>query len=780
MPTRSESPPASTSFAEYLAGFGFAGAMAGVALTALELVDRLFVLRHFLRGVGENVDFALLTAMTAPGIFLVSIVAGALLWLVDFAIRKIPVFRQTSNGARVSAAFAAKALIVAIALVIVVVIGLPYIRQAMMRVAYHLQLQRGADLETFAFFVPFVLALPLLASALAVRFLLARQVSRAIRIALGVALVLFCVGGYWVDSRWLVGLADDTLHLGAGLCAAGASIGCGLLVWIWLLDLPMATRRRIGAGCAAALILLSVGAVIGAARLGRDHVASALLFTRGVYAQRVATALEGLADWDGDDFSHAFDGGDPNDADAQINPLAREIPGDHIDQNGLGGDWTPEVERVDPSSPLFFAGGYMSPAPGPGPRNVLFVSIDALRADHLSCYGYRRPTSPHLDAFAARSAFFERTISQATSTGHSFASMMTGAYGDDVFDPEQPRLGALLGAHGYRTAFLNSAPFHRFINRDDYWLYYRDIMSDGFTPVDNEDHSFRAADRLTDDAIAYLKSVPADQPHFTWVHYRDPHAGYVRHKEFDYGSRPVDRYDSEIAFTDFHLGRLLEYLDASGALQNTLVIITADHGESFGEHGDYTHHRRPYATLSHIPLIVWWPGVSPTTVSTPTAGVDFAPTIVNWTGLTEADRQRALARFDGLDLRWQAAQPSSVLSDRAVVGETPRNCNEASFFAWAIVQRDHYLIYDIVGPRVELFDIETDPLQRRNLADEDPESRQRLLSLLGHWLDRLSVRPGFSGWAQMQPSFLSPAPEFPPPPQHEDRRRGRQRDDDGE
>jgi arylsulfatase A-like enzyme len=329
-------------------------------------------------------------------------------------------------------------------------------------------------------------------------------------------------------------------------------------------------------------------------------------------------------------------------------------------------------------------------------------------------------------------------MAQGTSTGHSFASMFTGAYGDRIFDPEQPRLGALLAKAGYVTAWLNSAPYRRFINRDQYWLYYRDIMGDGFAPVDNAAHHSRQAAELVDDTIAYLESAPKDRPLFTWVHFRDPHALYLRHEGFDFGSRAIDRYDSEIAYTDANLGRLFAYLERSGALEDTLVVLISDHGESFGEHGDYTHHRRPYWTLANVPLVVGWPGSAGVRVASAAGPLDIAPTIANWAGVADP------GVFDGIDLRWQAAAPPGALASRAVVTETPRNCAEASFLAWSVTEGRMHLVYDAYGPRVELFDLGDDPLEQRNLATERPEETARLKAVLGRWLDRMSNRPGFT------------------------------------
>jgi arylsulfatase A-like enzyme len=143
--------------------------------------------------------------------------------------------------------------------------------------------------------------------------------------------------------------------------------------------------------------------------------------------------------------------------------------------------------------------------------------------------------------------------------------------------------------------------------------------------------------------------------------------------------------------------------------------------------------------------------------------LDIAPTIASWAGIADA-----ASRVDGIDLRWQAAEPPGALASRVVVTETPRNANEPFFLAWSATEGRMHLVYDVVGPRVELFDMDADPFESHNLAAERPEETARMMGLLGRWLDRMSERPGFSGWAQMQPAVWSPAPKFPPAPPHED------------
>jgi arylsulfatase A-like enzyme len=736
----------------YVVAFTAAGAMAGLALGALEAVERSYAVRRSLRGAAEHLDFALHFALDVPAAVLVSLVAGLVIGTAAISIRRLRArLAGGGNAVRPYHTAAAAALVAVTGAVLGALLAFPLWGVILERFAYYMNLPKANQWEAMAPFLILMPLLPLGVAVLAVDRLLA---GRAGRISRGVAFVLLALLGavaYRGDSAAVIGLSDDSVHLALGIVTAGSAIGCALIAWT-----ALRRSRAVAVALVAAVALSTVAAAAAVRRINADPVVGALFWTRGVLATRPALVVARATDGDGDGFVRAAWGGDPDDRDAASTPLAAEVPGDGVDQNGLGGD-PADYAAPDPSDPAAFA--HEAPPPGPGRRNVLFITIDTLRADHMSCYGYRRPTTPNIDRFAAGGALFERSVAQSTSTGHSFASMLTGAYADRIFDPAQPRLGALLAERGYQSAWLNAAPHKKFINRDQYWLHYRDIMGTGFTPVDGADARSRQAERLVDDTIAYLDGAPEDRPLFTWVHFRDPHSLYIRHPEFDYGKRAVDRYDSEIAYTDHHLGRLFEYLERSGALADTLVVISSDHGESFGEHGDYTHHRRPYWTLASVPLIARWPGSTGVRVASAAGAVDIAPTIANWAGVAGA-----AALFDGVDMRWQAAQPAGALAARTVVTETPRNTPEASFLAWSITEGDLHLVYDAYGPRVELFDLAADPLEQRNLATDRPDETARLLALLGRWLDRMSTRPGYSGWAQFQPSMWAAAPRFPPLP----------------
>jgi arylsulfatase A-like enzyme len=340
----------------------------------------------------------------------------------------------------------------------------------------------------------------------------------------------------------------------------------------------------------------------------------------------------------------------------------------------------------------------------------------------MSAYGYERPTSPRIAEWGARGRFFERAYSEGTNTGQTFASMQRSATRAALYDDARPTMFRILRDAGYVTAQVNA-------RRDDTWLDggmwadYRRVILDG---VDAKTHQkgkpLWDADKVTDEAIEYLSSIPADARHATWVHYLDPHAPRKKMAPFDFGDSDSDKYDTEVAFADREVGRLLDWMRDTGRLENTIVVLMADHGESFGEHGMVQHGNRPYDEQSHVPLVVWAPGIAPSRVATPVSTLDIAPTVLAYLG------QSPIPGAEGVDLLGDVPA-------RPIVVETPRNGVDVTFFAYAVNDGSWRLIYDVYGNTTELYDLASDPLELHNLADREPERCAALRAALARWLD---------------------------------------------
>jgi arylsulfatase A-like enzyme len=274
----------------------------------------------------------------------------------------------------------------------------------------------------------------------------------------------------------------------------------------------------------------------------------------------------------------------------------------------------------------------------------LLVTIDTLRADHLPVYGYNKVKTPNLERFAGGSLIFDHAISHAPITLPSHTSIMTGRLpighgvldnGGFTLDPKIPTLATLLKNKGYKTAAFVSA----FV-LDSIWQLDQGFETyfDRFDRSQMWDQSLGELQRRaeqTEIEAAHWLDENKNQRLFCWVHFYDPHEPYDPPEPYrtQYSG---SLYDGEIAYTDEALGRLLEQVKQSHLEENTLIIITADHGEGLGEHNESTHSIFIYNTTVHVPLLIHLPGLHQRRVPQTVNHVDLAPTILEWLGIDPA------------------------------------------------------------------------------------------------------------------------------------------------
>ncbi len=392
------------------------------------------------------------------------------------------------------------------------------------------------------------------------------------------------------------------------------------------------------------------------------------------------------------------------------------------------------------------------------PPNVLLISIDTLRADHVGAYGYGRDTSPNLDALAADGVRFEEAVAESSWTLPTHATMFTGlgqsvhgvGYGRSRLDGSVTTLAETLSAAGYRTKGVWTGPFlHSFFGLDQGFDEYLGFV--GETCYDQEafdvdDESSReeikethdashrtitSAD-VTDEALRYFGEVGevGDAPFFLFLHYFDVHADYIPAEEFvapfladlpeatnEVEAKRNDllaRYDGEIRWTDHHVGRLLDGLAERGLADDTIVVVTSDHGEEFLEHGRYGHNATLYDEVLLVPLIVRPPDLADArrgaVVEATARHADLMPTILELADL------EAPGPFTGSSLaaaiRGERTEPRAAVS-RLRLGET---------YAWTAVRfHGKKLVRKELadGDDVAVFDLETDPAERTPLAGDD-------------------------------------------------------------
>ena len=388
----------------------------------------------------------------------------------------------------------------------------------------------------------------------------------------------------------------------------------------------------------------------------------------------------------------------------------------------------PGPERPDPMKtsilrtlviPLALALGLTAcgedPALPAGPRvNVLLVTLDTVRADHLGCYGAENVETPALNALAARGVRFEDAHTPVPITLPSHTTILTGLLPPEhgVRENDDRSLGKgvttlaeAFKEQGYATgAFIGAFVLDSIFGLDQGF----DTYDDHTVPTPTGERE-RPADRVTDAALAWLKKKK-DSPFFCWVHYFDPHAPYAPPAPFDteFEDRP---YDGEIAFTDTQCKRLFDWLDASKLTGRTLVVVTADHGEGLGEHDEPRHCMFLYDTTMKVPLILSRPGSLPEgrIIEDLASTADLFPTILEAAGLEAKTGPMSRSLLGLID----RGDP-----DRAHYGESDYPLD---YYGWSPLRSLTTSGWKYIrAPKPELYDRMTDPGETRNQAEDLP------------------------------------------------------------
>jgi arylsulfatase A-like enzyme len=446
------------------------------------------------------------------------------------------------------------------------------------------------------------------------------------------------------------------------------------------------------------------------------------------------------------------------------------------------------------------------PAPPRGQPNVLFITLDTVRAQSMSLHGYGRVTTPELERWAERGVWFQHAISPAPWTLPAHAALFTGYYPHELsagwgtpLGPDCPTLAEALREQGYRTAGFVA---------NHYYTTHETGLARGF--LHYEDHQWRSddcvnyccltrhlfgsdvarrhldfydlfgrkrAEDLNRDFLAWLGRQGKDRPFFAFLNYFDAHAPYLPPAPFDTRFGPsltevekrvmskwcylvkegLDRqfekaaeraYDASLAYLDHHVGRLLAELDRRGILDDTLVVITADHGEHFGEHGLFGHGNSLYHQLVHVPLILIFPSriAGSGCVAQPVSLRDLPATVMDLVGLEKE------SPFPGTSLVpcWASAttEPPPTSPVLGIAWPIPEPCIRpnhgqspvASGAHASLALEGNYYIRNLRDGSEELYDLAADPEDTHNLADM-PEAREALARCRAELLRLLLRRP---------------------------------------
>ncbi|MGH9379757.1 MAG: sulfatase [Thermoanaerobaculia bacterium] len=405
--------------------------------------------------------------------------------------------------------------------------------------------------------------------------------------------------------------------------------------------------------------------------------------------------------------------------------------------------------------------------------SVLLLTVDTLRADRVSGYGYGRPTTPHLDRLMERGVRFTQARTEEPLTGPALVTMLTslaphqhGASRNGLRMRERlPSLPKALGRRGYRTvaAVANWTLRDELTGLAEHFDIYSEVLTrNRWFGLFREE---AMADAVTDSALDLLEEQIDDEPQrpvLLWAHYVDPHAPYERHEEVleqlglerwrDLGKE--DRYDTEIAFTDREIGRLLDALRHLDADREWLIVFAADHGESLGEHGYWGHGRHAYEGTLRIPLAVVWPGVvAPGTSAAPAVLADVAPTVLSLAG--EDGAEHLPGRNWAALLRGGGESPEARVTlhqahKGAVQGyQDADHARSRGLLEVARIEGQIKEILRVKSGRCLRFDLRADPAETKDLAAEDGACSDAIHRLAEE------VRQGLHASDELPPPSLS-------------------------
>lgn len=494
---------------------------------------------------------------------------------------------------------------------------------------------------------------------------------------------------------------------------------------------PPFSRRSLSLVVALAACVPCI-AVWPAARSAFDRHTALAVERHAPLGKVLLAAARRATDRDHDGFSGSFGGGDCVEGNPKINPGADDVPGNGIDEDCSGADATADTTPAPApvaAAPLAQSSAEFVRDHLPKQPNVVLITIDATRED-LGFLGYKvRNVSPHLDALAAKATVFENAYSLASYTSKSLAPMLIGRYGSEThrgwyhfnrFTKEDTFVAERLQRAGIHTVSVQG-----------HWYFFKnygmergyDVIDTQATPPDQPIEGDRSSngDVLSDRIIAELERPEmAQKQFFLWSHYIDPHAEYVPHPEFDFGHHGRELYDGELAFVDHHLGRVLDALAKLPFAERTVVIVTSDHGEAFGEHGLWRHGFELWEELVRVPLVIYVPGVAPRRVPVRRSAIDIVPTIVDIFGVPTPPPGEKGA-FHGVSLLPDVfAPPGYVPTPRVIYIDMPAGPYNDSREGY--IENDMKLITS--GPRaLGLFDLKTDPGEKHDLLDDTEIAR---------------------------------------------------------
>jgi len=384
----------------------------------------------------------------------------------------------------------------------------------------------------------------------------------------------------------------------------------------------------------------------------------------------------------------------------------------------------PEKESTGRIAKLWSKAGIDKP-------NVVLITMDTTRADHIACYGYPDVKTPNLDALAGRGVLFEQAASSSPLTLPAHCSIMTGMYptyhgvrvnGNTALSEEQTTIAEVLSARGYRCgAFIGAFVLDGRWGLEQGFEHYDDQFDlQKYKHIDLGAVQ-RPGSQVMDAALAWLEGEKAG-PFFAWVHLYDPHAPYEPPEPYysEYGPRgPAGLYDGEIASMDGQIGRCVAWLEKTGLNENTVLVLIGDHGEGLGSHGEGTHGYFVYDYAARVPFVITTPfqGLRGVRVPSQVRGVDVFPTILGLVGI------KARTGVHGRSVIPLMFKPKTRDKDPAYGESMAPNIQ----FGWSPLQFLRTTRYKYIdAPKAELYDLTQDADEQTNLFADRREIARRM------------------------------------------------------
>ncbi len=701
------------------AGAGFAAAL---ILTLIELVDLNISLTPVFDSSGERLTFAVYFSLNLIVGAIIGLIIGTFAHIASFLMRAAE--RALSRGCEVKTAHK---LIAGFFISMIVAVAVNLQPQAHSYVTgLIIEAQKLPYLYGRLLKYDTILSLLIVAGLFISCWLVWRastaagQMSPLMRNAWLLFLILVIAIAYYIDSRFEAQLYEYTLHRSMFLLCMAASLGLAASVYSSSPRVrSMFAQNSFSRVAVVVAVLLTGTAAFTFYHFGKNQNLKSQLLSRTTQAKQHFRLIHWVMDFDRDGYSPYLGGGDADDTRADINPEQTEIVGDGIDNNQIGGDLSNEAMAEWHNSRKML---HTPTSPASQRFNIIYVFLDACRADHMSAYGYGRNTTPNFDKLAARSALFENAFSPSSNTFESAARFMKSSY----WDAPVETWTEVLARNGYQITLF---PEKRLP------MLRRYVKGMEVAPGS----AGKEIKETIDVAIETLGKAPEDRAFCAYIYAVEPHRPYAPHEEFNFGSSVTDLYDGEIAYTDFHFGRLFDWLEQSGRMKDTMIVVMADHAESLGERGVYRHSSELFNDQTHIPMIFYVPGQSARRVTDYVSSIDLGTTILNTVGV-QCPEQYAGVSLLAL-MRGEAFKHLPIFGEQTLREKEFPNLRSDQYpqpinKKYMIITQDGIkLMYNRNMSTFQLFDLKSDPKEQHNLYDKMPQLAASLRDQLGQFID---------------------------------------------